>query len=326
MSRLSFSLKEILTLVLLISLGAHGFVLNASYHSSHKNRFRNESIHASCGTAQSGRYYFPIPSQSPKGQINLMYAQYDSNRGLPISTTTYHDSMNHIQSVPRVDNFREWDCPQLPVPNVQSDCSKTYKMTAAQQAKSGYTAFDRGHMVPVNPYRFHEEAVSNTFYCVNIAPQEPYTNQNPWFTVEDKVHRRTTAGFVITGLCQSNSADGVTEDGVQVPSCFWKLLCYKSGTKTHVVGFIGENALFARSNLVLQEERRINTIKARSQQAVMNRNGGESEIVKAWTTASQHLLGNREASLAPNPTDCANQRNLDSAVEEEWSRVMLEVD
>jgi len=299
----------------------NGFVLTKN--SNITKRWGEDVIHASCGSAQSGRYYFPISSQSPKGQINLMYAQFDGNRHLPISTTTYHDSMNHIQTVPRVDNFRAYNCAQLPAPNVQSDCSKTYKMTAAQQAKSGYTAFDRGHMVPVNPYRFHEDAVSNTFFCVNIAPQEPYTNQNPWFTVEDKVHRRTTAGFVITGLCQSNSADGVTLDGVQVPSCFWKLLCYKSGSKTHVVGFIGENALFDRTNLVLQSQRREATIKPRSQQEVMNRNGGDTEILKAWTTASQHLLSNRESNLAPNPTDCRNQRTLDPAVEQEWALSML---
>lgn len=51
---------------------------------------------------------------------------------------------------------------------------------------SARTAWDRGHLTPVNPMRFSEDAQDRTFYCVNIAPQDPYTNQNPWATVESR--------------------------------------------------------------------------------------------------------------------------------------------
>ncbi len=61
--------------------------------------------------------------------------------------------------------------------------------TTIFQAVSSRTAFDRGHITPANPYRFSEDALSNTFYCINIAPQDPFTNQHPWTVVENRAHR-----------------------------------------------------------------------------------------------------------------------------------------
>lgn len=130
-----------------------------------------------CGTGVNGVHAFTIPSNSPNGPITLMHIQYDASRAVPVTSTTFHDSMNKIQTVSRKDNFRPWDCSELPVPSVQPDCSSTFRMTPEQQALSGHVSFDRGHITPINPYRFDFTAQDATFYCVNNAPQEPRTNQ-----------------------------------------------------------------------------------------------------------------------------------------------------
>jgi len=117
-----------------------------------------------CGDAVNGIHAFTIPCNSSRGPITLMHIQYDASRAVPVTSTTYHDSMNKEQNVPREDNFRPWPCPQLPSPSVQPACSNSFRMTSTQQALSGYTSYDRGHMSPVNPYRFDFTAQDATFY------------------------------------------------------------------------------------------------------------------------------------------------------------------
>jgi len=117
-----------------------------------------------CGAAVNGIHAFTIPSDSPNGPITLMHIQYDASRAVPVTSTTYHDAMNKIQTVSRNDNFRPWPCPQLPAPTVQPDCSSSFRMTPEQQSFTGHTSFDRGHISPVNPYRFHFSAQDATFY------------------------------------------------------------------------------------------------------------------------------------------------------------------
>jgi hypothetical protein len=130
-----------------------------------------------CGTGVNGVHAFTIPSNSPQGPITLIHIQYDASRAVPVTSTTFHDSMNKIQTVSRNDNFRPWDCSELPAPSVQPDCTSSFRMTSEQQSFTGHVSYDRGHMSPVNPYRFDFTAQDATFYCVNNAPQEPRTNQ-----------------------------------------------------------------------------------------------------------------------------------------------------
>lgn len=123
----------------------------------------------------------------------------------------------------------------------------------------------------------------------------------------------------MTGLCEENGVDGVTEDGVQVPSCFWKLVCSKDNNKTEVVGFIGENSLYDKTNTTARDIRSNETKKVRSQAQVISRNGRSDLIQKAWTDAAKVLLTNREGHLAPLPQDCVTQLTLSQTTESKWT-------
>lgn len=52
----------------------------------------------------------------------------------------------------------------------QQNCANAFLVTEKQKAKNGgqYTAWDRGHLTPVSPMRFSNDAVDITFYCINI--------------------------------------------------------------------------------------------------------------------------------------------------------------
>lgn len=283
--------------------------------------FRNESkASLTCGTQSNNIYSFTINAESPLGLINLFYVQHDGSRIMPFATTTLQNSLNHNQLVERVDNFRKHSC--TAIQDKQTSCSSTYKMTPAQAALTGRTAFDRGHLTPVNPMRFSESAVDHTFYCINIAPQEPYTNQGPWAQVEALVHAKlddTTPGYVMTGVCDNDSSDGVTLDGWRVPDCFWKLVCYKdSGNVARVVGFIGENQLFHKDNTVKKAERSYETTKPRSQSAILARMNRASLIQDAWRKAQTYLLVNRNENDIPSPTQCINALTAPTATLIEW--------
>jgi len=224
-------------------------------------------------------------------------------------------------AVDRKDSFKILQCPQLA--ESQTACHKTFKMTPAQASKSGYTAWDRGHLVPVNPNRFHEEAMSTTFYCVNIAPQEPYTNQVSWRTIEDRslAYFKTFSGLIITGTCPNNVQDGDTVEGYLIPACFWKLICYKeNGTGAHrVVGFFGNNTLISPTTID-RAARTADVTKPRSQGEMLDLIGSESYVKASWIQAG--AAGRDSSTNLPNPTTCITRKSLPDEVASEWGKIM----
>ena len=282
-----------------------------------------EKASLECGSEVDDIYSFTIPAESPLGPINLMFIQHDGIRKMPFTSTALYNSLNHEVLVDRVDNFRELPCSALE--GKQNNCSSTFRMTPEQQSFSGKYSFDRGHLTPINPMRFSESAADVTFYCVNIAPQDPYTNQFPWFTVENVTHHRlaSTPGYVMTGLCDRDSTDGPTLSGWRVAECFWKLVCYKDSSKvTRVVGFIGNNQLLPADNLSAQNERTTDTITPRSQYEIMDKMDRPEFIQEAWREAEHYLLENRDETGAPEPNDCIDALTAPDSVLEEWRDIM----
>lgn len=76
--------------------------------------------------------------------------------------------MNLKQNDVRTDHFRMIKCDSLK--EKQQNCAKTFSATEKQKEKNGgeYKSWDRGHLTPVNPMRFSNDAVDVTFYCPNI--------------------------------------------------------------------------------------------------------------------------------------------------------------
>lgn len=71
--------------------------------------------------------------------------------------------------------------------------------TTNEYTNSGY---DRGHQVPAANMKFSQDAMDETFYTTNIAPQYPAMNQQNWKYLEDLVRKWTSSYpclYVATG-------------------------------------------------------------------------------------------------------------------------------
>jgi len=265
-----------------------------------------------CGlTDANGVSKLVITATSPVGSINLYSVQYDTRRKLAITTAALHNGLNQLKTFSRDEVFRPLDC--APVRSHEMNCSNTYKFSPTQKVRSGYAAFDRGHLVPANPNRFSTDALDNTFYCINMAPQDPYVNREPWQFVERLALEffRKFPGFVITGLCDAESIDGPTKEGYANPACYWKLICYKeNGTgDTRVVGFIGNNSLVNMNDLDSQSKRWADVTQPKSQSDIelVTR---PNYIAKAWRDAATDLVSGRNEGNAPDPESCIAAKTI----------------
>lgn len=68
----------------------------------------------------------------------------------------------------RTDHFRKLKCDNLL--EKPQNCANTFTATETQKEKNGgeYKSWDRGHLTPVSPMRFSDDAIDITFYCINI--------------------------------------------------------------------------------------------------------------------------------------------------------------
>ncbi|WP_194848184.1 DNA/RNA non-specific endonuclease [Candidatus Neptunochlamydia vexilliferae] len=120
----------------------------------------------------------------------------------------------------------------------------SHRSTLSDYADSG---FDRGHNVPAGDVRVSKEALSETFYLSNIAPQHPQFNRGIWRKLES--HLRTlvkTAGSlqVVTGpLFLSHEKEGkkfvtyqvIGNNEVAVPTHFFKVIFSEEETRAYVI-------------------------------------------------------------------------------------------
>ena len=128
---------------------------------------------------------------------------------------------------------------------------------------SGYPSgewWDRGHQIP-SADRYYRNGNVQTFYGVNMTPQDHYFNSGIWGTLEEKVRnwsRKTgaTVGtdtlYVVTG-CYVGSANRKVKDNkgksVTVPEAYFKaLLRYKNNNEIGHKGYMGCAFWFENAN------------------------------------------------------------------------------
>jgi hypothetical protein len=270
-------------------------------------------------------------------QISVINVLFDVEREIAFTSTAVMDEMNNLKAVERdSDPFRKYHCQS----ENQQECSTTFRMSVEQKAKANgpalieksgdtYNSWDRGHLVPASPMRFSAEALDATFYCPNIAPQEPWSNRCPWYAVEERTQTYLAGtdkipGYVVTGTCTVDSPDGPTYYGLQVPNCFWKILCYNDTLtkKTTTVGFISENSIIDAGNLNVERKIRMDsTLTPRSLQDVMN--VAVPEIVrKSFIEAEKVLKNGRSVEGLPSARSCYSKLALDEPTRDQWVAYM----
>lgn len=141
--------------------------------------------------------------------------------------------------VKREDNFR-------PDPKVG-----TKSATTSDYRRSGY---DRGHLVPAADRAFSREAMDETFYMSNIAPQERKFNGGIWRELEELTRdwaRKYRKVYVVTGPVLTKRAKArIGSNYVAVPNSFYKVILDLSEPELKAIGYILPNK---RSDEPLQE-------------------------------------------------------------------------
>lgn len=134
------------------------------------------------------------------------------------------------KNVPREDNFRA-------DPKV-----KTSSAYLNDYRGSGY---DRGHLVPVGDRNFSFEAMDETFYLSNIAPQIHEFNGGIWRELEELTRDwayKYKKVYVTTGpILTQKRIDRIGQNNVTVPAAFYKVILDVSEPELKGIGFIIPN-------------------------------------------------------------------------------------
>jgi endonuclease G len=152
---------------------------------------------------------------------------------------TYHLTKENLQgNANRGNNFR----PDPDLPDGKRSELEDYK-------NSG---FDRGHMAPAADFKRNDEAMSETFFLSNMAPQRPNLNRITWSHLENEVRTLTKKRgsiWIFTGPLYLGSLDHKSQPiehigphNVTVPTHFFKvILCEHSDGQREMFAFIMKN-------------------------------------------------------------------------------------
>jgi len=187
-------------------------------------------------------------------------------------------------------------------------------------------------LTPANIARWSEKASKSTFAFINIAPQEPYINEHPWQKLESHVEcfstRRRT--LVVTGVCKDSLGKKIGKNNIDVPKCFWKMICYKDENNVErVVGFIADNSPIKPGKLADRED---DIFTARSQSEIEKL--FDSTLGNPWVR-SVDVTSGREVGINPgfnndansgtiwlpvNIFDCMKAKTIDKYEKDEWEK------
>lgn len=107
------------------------------------------------------------------------------------------------------------------------------------------SGYDRGHMAPAADFKWSAEAMSDTFFLSNMAPQDPSFNRGIWGDLEAAV--RTMAYdngsvYVVTGpVLTDGPYKTIGDSEVAVPNYFYKAILDYSEPEIKAIGFVLPN-------------------------------------------------------------------------------------
>ncbi|MEM9676344.1 MAG: DNA/RNA non-specific endonuclease [Bacteroidota bacterium] len=107
--------------------------------------------------------------------------------------------------------------------------------------RSGY---DRGHLAPAGDMGFSQVAMSESFYLSNMSPQDRAFNRGVWKSLEESVRDWAVANgslYVITGPVFGNDLKKIGENGVSVPTYYYKVLLDYQQPGIKAIGFLLPN-------------------------------------------------------------------------------------
>jgi endonuclease G len=112
------------------------------------------------------------------------------------------------------------------------------------------SGFDRGHMAPAGDLTWSLQAMTESFYLSNIAPQNPSLNRGAWAKLEEEVRKWVLERvdlIVITGPVFGVGSTVIGASPVRVPVAFYKVIF--DPFRREAIGFVYPNSPPASSNI-----------------------------------------------------------------------------
>ena len=119
-------------------------------------------------------------------------------------------------------------------------------LNSSQAKNKDYSAsgFDKGHLVPCEDMSFSEQAMHETFYFSNCAPQTTELNRGEWKVLEElNRHWGKEYGevIVISGPVFENNMRTLGEVKIPIPNSFYKIIIRHETQTYKAIGFILPN-------------------------------------------------------------------------------------
>ena len=201
-------------------------------------------------TGVSGHLKYGIPSTNGTCLTRTGYVLlHDSTKKEPL-WVSYDLTASHLSGpATRTDNYKA--DPALPVGQ---------RAELSDYSGSGY---DRGHMCPAADNYYSITAMNECFYLSNMCPQNGSINSGKWASLESQIRTFTaTKGecWIICGPIFSGTISTIGSNQVAVPSSFYKIVVYASGSGVEAAGFVMPNA--SSSNALSSYLTKIDDIEA----------------------------------------------------------------
>jgi DNA/RNA endonuclease G (NUC1) len=259
----------------------------------------------------------------------VLFISYDTSKKMPQYSIAHYDELNIIKNFNRTGELKKYEphpCPEL-----------WNRITT--DANYEFSGFDKGHLTPINVMRFSWKAARGSNLLINMAPQNHYINTVNWKNIEGNLETflESKQAIVITGVCfnyynytfeeKKKQKEIQKQKSINVPSCFWKLVCYRQQSKTIVFGFLHIN------NLISTNNEREDAKKLRNQDFIRS-NIGRINLDIAWEE-SLELLRSKNNSFAnsqfyqnglnyPHYRECARTNTFPKSVEYDFRKPKIQ--
>ncbi|CAF1535096.1 unnamed protein product [Adineta steineri] len=246
--------------------------------------------------------------------INAYVILFDKHRKLPIWSMCMLDKKNDLITPDgkRTRGYTHHPCKELK--GFQAD-QNAYKL-------SGY---DHGHLTPSEILSYSRDASFSSNLRINLAPQNPVTNKISWRMIEAHIrchNHKSPPSLVVTGVCPSSRGKTKGITGVDIPSCFWKMICYKRQGQTHVVGFISDNSKITKAD----RAELIKILKPVSQAEVLTHlksNPNYFALKNPFIAGFLSAVKGRSGMFSVNSIECASAMSLDKTEANIWHKDLL---
>lgn len=166
--------------------------------------------------------------------IKRQYYELSYNESYEVANWVYYSlDIKMLQSCVKRENSFKPD-PKIP----------TGSATLEDYQGSGY---DRGHLLPAGDMKFNKQAMSDTFYLSNIAPQPAKFNRGLWASLEGLVRGwayKYKKIWIVTGPVLHSGLPTIgRKNQVAVPDEFYKVIIRQEGNSYKGIGILMQTNL-----------------------------------------------------------------------------------